>query len=234
MRAVTPEVPNGFQLGDPAAEGSGKLSHRIFDHEKSAMRFYCKGRLAGTWSHRSSFELRKAGIREDSVRYILLIIVLFLSTAGAVHGQFFGRIYLGSVDGLINGRMPFEPVTFHFHYENYIDASVRGMLNGFRLSATDGVTWTGSYAMDPTFPVDNFDLAFSMAPYNWDGYDADTVVVSGAVVIGAGLPPLFHGPAVNITVDIDDVNSFNGETFCIDSASLYPSLWLWVHPPYVG
>jgi len=144
-----------------------------------------------------------------------------------------GRVYLDSADGLVDGNIVIGggPVTFHFNWENYdSDDQVLGVSTGFELSASGGVTWTNvAYGDEFTWgpAEDNFDFVWTSNSYSWDGFDADTLCFSGLTLFGTGLPPLYNGPAVYFTVDIDDF-PFVGEEFCIDSATHLPSYsWMW-------
>jgi len=146
-----------------------------------------------------------------------------------------GQVYLGSVDGLVDGKIEAGggPVTFHIHYQNYdLDDNVTTITNGFQLSASGGVSWTnGAYGDEFSWgPAgDNF-FIWQTATLSWDGSGADTICFSGMDMTGnAGLPAGYDGPAVYLSVDIDDSLTSSGETFCIDSCFFPPSVpWLWL------
>ncbi|MDH3891719.1 MAG: hypothetical protein OEV49_11600 [candidate division Zixibacteria bacterium] len=154
-------------------------------------------------------------------------------------GQNGGRVWLDEVEGLMDGEIPIPggPVTFHMSHQNYDPVNkVKGMVNGYELCATGGVTWVGSWGLDPSFPANDwFDLVFSIGQFGWDGAGCDSVRFGGSVMVGTGLPPGFFGPVYYITVDFDDNSAFIGETFCLDSAYCPPSgNWMWSYGSAVG
>ncbi len=149
-------------------------------------------------------------------------------------------ISLNSVEGLVDGKIPVsnnQDVTFHFNYHNSDTFNkVKGLTNGFELSATGAATWVGSYGNEFTFdPYANFDLIWTQNVYNWDGAGADTVGFGGSVITGPGLPPGYSGPGMKITVNFGNNPSYDGETFCVDSCFYPPSgKWMWAYGSSVG
>ncbi|MDH3891556.1 MAG: T9SS type A sorting domain-containing protein [candidate division Zixibacteria bacterium] len=161
-------------------------------------------------------------------------------TGGSYTVQYpLGEIHLSGTDGLVGGAMPIlgGPSTFHFGYENYDQINnVKGMANGFELSASGGVTWTALHGDEFTFdPLVNFDLGWAHKEHGWNGAGADTLGIIGARDQGGGLPPGYNGPGIYIGVDITDDSSYVGEQFCIDSCFFRPGgTWMWAYGSAIG
>jgi len=174
------------------------------------------------------------------------MLLLFLtSAAGAAFAQS-PEIYLGSADGLPPDGIPLYDgsVTFHIYYCNDYSYSASEICNGFELSATGGVTWVATYDQEFSFNPDDPNIGFTsfgVYAFSWDGSGADTVGIEGTSLwhyVGRGLRGGYNGPALWISVDIDDDPSFVGETFCIDSCLVPPvpywpvGWWHWVVDSY--
>jgi len=159
-----------------------------------------------------------------------LVLVTFLAISwGNVSAQTMGDVYLSNVtgltpDGKISTSLPGGAI-FTINYRNTGTHKVC-MTNGFEISGTGGVTWFASYWEDAGFPTGNFDLAYDLHDFSWDGVGADTIGHYGVSLSGNALPPDFDGPAfhLNITPTAGDV----GDTICIDSC-WFPNtgVWLW-------
>jgi len=151
------------------------------------------------------------------------------------------NIWLDCVDGLVDGQIPMNssPVTFHFSYRNFDpNNKVKGISNGYELSATGGVIWTpGPYGDEFIWgPAgNNFDLAWLMNTFSLDGLWADTIGFSGSTMSGPGLPPGYNSFAVYMTIRIAYDSSYDGKQFCIDSAWFPPGgAWQWAYGSSIG
>lgn len=159
-----------------------------------------------------------------------VLLTSFAPASGAVQGD----VYLGSVDGLINGSILVESssstyVEFTLNYRNNDWEKAMAISNGFEISGSDSsVTWQNlNRWLDPSIPVICFDWPwFGPPPSN--GVGADTIGLS--ISFGPcwqGLPGDFDGPFLLISAVFADTASAGG-TFCLDSAFFPPSgSWMW-------
>jgi len=176
------------------------------------------------------------------MKRISLMLALFLTLSfGAVYAGPAAVCDLGTVDGLYNVDtigIGF-PVTFHMHLVNDDGVNkVKGATNGFRVSSSDGATWTlqdygpqDATVLKDDYGID-FNLIYSVYLGSWDGMSPDTIGFGGSVSTGYGIPPSYDNEVYWFTL-LD--GGQEGSHICIDSSYYPPSgTWAWAYGGTIG
>ena len=102
---------------------------------------------------------------------------------------------------------------------------IRGMINGFTLTATGDATWTlNSFTADPVADSWFSDLTGFLFNSYIDGTSPDSFYVGGAAIY-QGMPNVYEQPCFTLTLDM----GVGVGELCIDSAFINPSgEWRWV------